>query len=271
MGVIHYPDSARAATDRVLGARPTRQDSSGRARIGFGGEMTAVGRYAKMTARPGQGEALARKMLEVADALREVPGCELYLINRSSSDPDVVWVTELWHSQEQLDQALQGPGARDRIGEVLGLVREDGFERVDLEPLGGVGYGVREGGFAVVNLDDVEDMAARFGLGETGEARFARAALGATATGLSLQRLRPGARQSFGHVHRRDEEVYVILSGSGRVAVDDEVREVKRLDAIRVAPGSTRAFEAGPDGLEFLATGTHHAGDAEMLPGFWPG
>jgi hypothetical protein len=48
------------------------------------------------------------------------------------------------------------------------------------------------------------------------------------------------------------------------------VREVRRLDAIRVAPGSTRAFEAGPEGLEILATGAHHAGDAQIEPGFWP-
>jgi quinol monooxygenase YgiN/quercetin dioxygenase-like cupin family protein len=233
--------------------------------------MAAVGRYAKMIAKPGQGEVLARKMLAVADDLREVPGCELYVINRAGDDPDVVWITELWRSQEQLDAALERLGAADAIQEVLALVREDGFERVDLEPLGGVGYGAGESGFALVNLEDVDDMAPRFGFGETGEARFARTDLGANATGLSLQRLRPGARQGFGHVHQRDEEVYVILSGSGRVAVDDEVREVKRLDAIRVAPGSTRAFEAGPDGLEFLATGTHHAGDAEMRPGFWPG
>jgi quercetin dioxygenase-like cupin family protein len=67
-----------------------------------------------------------------------------------------------------------------------------------------------------------------------------------------------------------DEEVYVVLEGSGRVAVDDEVKEVRRLDAIRVAPGSVRAFEAGPEGLEFLAIGSHHAGDAELIPGFWP-
>ncbi len=62
----------------------------------------------------------------------------------------------------------------------------------------------------------------------------------------------------------------MILSGAGRVAVDDEIHEVGRLDAIRVAPGSTRAFEAGPEGLEFLAVGTHHTGDAQMRPGFWP-
>ena len=233
--------------------------------------MTAVGRYAKMTAKPGQGEALAQKMLEVADALREVAGCELYVINRSAGEPDVIWVTELWQSQEQLDQALESPGAKESIQEVLDLVEREGFERVDLEPVGGVGYATGETGFSVVNLEEVEDMAPKFGLSETGEARFARTDLGASATGLRLQRLRPGVRQSFGHAHRRDEEVYVILSGSGRVAVDDEIRDVTRLDAIRVAPASTRAFEAGPDGLEILATGTHHPADAQMRPDFWPG
>ena len=175
--------------------------------------MSAVARYAKMTAKPGAGEALAQKMLEVADSLREVAGCELYVINRSVTEPDAIWVTELWQSQEQLDESLQSPGARENIQEVLALVAEGGFERVDLEPLGGVGYPERGRGFSVVNLEDVEDMAPKFGLGDTGEARFARGDLGATATGLSLQRLRPGVRQSFGHAHRRDEEVYVILSG----------------------------------------------------------
>jgi quinol monooxygenase YgiN/mannose-6-phosphate isomerase-like protein (cupin superfamily) len=233
--------------------------------------MARVARYAKATAKPGQGEPLARVMLEVAESLEEVPGCELYLINRSTADPDVVWVTEVWQSQEQLDAALESEGARARIPEVLALVEDGGFERVDLEPLGGVGYPTREIGFSIVNLDEVEDVAPRFGLGETGEARFARGELQAATVGLSLQRLRPGVRQSFGHAHVRDEEVYVILSGSGQIAVDDQVREVRQLDAIRVAPGSTRAFEAGPEGLEILATGAHHAGDAQMHPGYWPG
>jgi quinol monooxygenase YgiN/quercetin dioxygenase-like cupin family protein len=233
--------------------------------------MARVARYGKATAKPGQGEALAHAMLEVAESLEEVPGCELYIVNRSQADPDVVWVTESWHSQEQLDAALESEGARARISKVLELVQDGGFERIDLEPLGGVGYPMQETGFSIVNLDEVEDMAPRFGLGETGEARFARGELEAATVGLSLQRLRPGVRQSFGHAHLRDEEVYVILSGAGRIAVDDQVREVRQLDAIRVAPGSTRAFEAGPEGLEILATGAHHAGDAQIRPGFWPG
>jgi quinol monooxygenase YgiN/mannose-6-phosphate isomerase-like protein (cupin superfamily) len=232
--------------------------------------MASVGRYVKVRAKPGRGDSLARKLLEVASGLREAPGCELYVINRSPAEPDVVWVTELWRSQELLDASLDRDETRAAIPEVQELLAEDGFERIDLEPLGGVGHEPRVRGFAVVNLDQVKDLAPEFGLGDTGESRFARGPLEAVGLGVSLQRLRPGVRQSFGHSHHRDEEVYVVLEGSGRVAVDDQVRDVGRLDAIRVAPGSTRAFEAGGDGLELLAIGTHHAGDAELEPGFWP-
>lgn len=232
----------------------------------------AVARYVKITAKAGQGDALAAKMLEVAESLREAAGCELYVINRDPDDADVIWVTEQWSSGEQMQAALETEGARASIPEVMALVADGGFERTDVEPVGGVGYRPPGAtGFGIVNLDDVEDMAAKAGFGEMGEARFARGDLGAEATGLSLQRLRPGVRQSFGHLHHLDEELYVILAGSGRLAVDDEIRPVKALDAIRVAPGSVRAFEAGPEGLDFLAMGTHHAGDAEMRPGFWPG
>jgi quinol monooxygenase YgiN/mannose-6-phosphate isomerase-like protein (cupin superfamily) len=233
--------------------------------------MPPVGRYAKATAKPGQGERLASKLLEVAEGLREAPGCRLYLINRSQDDPDVIWVTELWQSQEQLDAALESPEARARIPEVLDLVLEDGFERIDLDPLGGAGVAPQdEKGFEIVNLDQVEDMAAKAGFGETGESRFARAPLGAIGIGISLQRLRAGKRQTFGHRHGVDEEVYVVIGGSGRAAIDDKIVEVGPLDAIRVAPGSTRAFEADSGGLEVIAMGTHHAGDAEIEPGFWP-
>lgn len=227
-----------------------------------------VGRYVKLHAKPGKGDALAQKMLEVADSLRDTPGCELYSINRSPADPDVVWVTEQWHSQEQVDAALEQ--ARDGLADVRELVRDGGFERIDVEPIGGVGHSAAVKGFAIVNLEEVEDQAPKFGFGDTGEARFARGDLGSSTVAVSLQRLRPGARQAFGHSHNRDEEVYVILSGSGRVAVDAEVHEIRAHDAIRVAPGSMRAFEAGDEGLEILATGAHTAGDAQMAPGYWP-
>jgi mannose-6-phosphate isomerase-like protein (cupin superfamily) len=126
------------------------------------------------------------------------------------------------------------------------------------------------GRFTHVNLGEVEDQAPKFGYGEYGEARFARGALDAEATGVSLQRLRPGVRQAFAHRHREAEEVYVVLSGSGRMRIDDEEIELRPLDAVRLAPQVTRQLEAGPDGLEILAFGTaHEMADAEMVRDFW--
>lgn len=124
--------------------------------------------------------------------------------------------------------------------------------------------------FTIENLRAVDDLAPRFGVGESQEARFAREALDAERTGLALHRVKPGKRQAFGHRHTDAEEIYVVISGSGRVKLDDEIRPVEHLDAIRVAPGVARAFEGGPDGLEVLAVGAHHEGDGEMLWEFWP-
>ena len=97
-------------------------------------------------------------------------------------------------------------------------------------------------------LSEVEDSAPRFGFGETQEARFATGDLEAEETGVSFHRVRPGRRQGFAHKHDHAEEVYVVIAGSGRLSLDDDVLEVERLDAIRVAPHVVRAFEAGPTG-----------------------
>ena len=124
--------------------------------------------------------------------------------------------------------------------------------------------------YTIENLRDVEDSAPRFGFGELQEARFARGALDAVATGLSYHRVKAGKRQGFGHHHVEAEEVYVVISGSGRVRLGDEIHEIGALDAIRVAPEVIRAFEGGPDGLELVAFGPHHDGDGELVPDFWP-
>lgn len=123
--------------------------------------------------------------------------------------------------------------------------------------------------FTHMKLADVKDSAAEFGYGDSQEARFASGDLDAEQTGVSHLRLKPDQRSPFGHKHESAEEVYVVLSGSGRMKLDDEIIEVEALDAIRVAPEVTRAFEAGPDGLEVLAVGAHHDGDGEIFPGWW--
>jgi mannose-6-phosphate isomerase-like protein (cupin superfamily) len=123
--------------------------------------------------------------------------------------------------------------------------------------------------FTITNLTALEDVAAKHGFSETHEARFANQDLDARETGLSHQRLKPNKRQPFGHRHDEAEEVYLVLAGSGRVKLDDEIVEISELDAIRVAPGVTRAFEADGDGLEYVAFGARHEGDAEVVPGWW--
>jgi hypothetical protein len=100
--------------------------------------------------------------------------------------------------------------------------------------------------YTVENIKDIEDQAPNFGLSPELEARFAREQLGLNELGLSYQRLAPNYRMPFGHKQKRQEEVYVLLSGSARLKLDDEVVELKQWDLIRVPKEVTRNFEAGP-------------------------
>jgi mannose-6-phosphate isomerase-like protein (cupin superfamily) len=120
-----------------------------------------------------------------------------------------------------------------------------------------------------INLDNVEDAAVPGGFGHRWEARVAREPLEAQETGLTHFRLRAGQRSPFAHRHRQAEEIYVILQGTGKIKLDGEMLAVRPRDAIRVAPHVARAFEAGPDGLEFLATGRHHPSDGEPVDDPW--
>lgn len=123
--------------------------------------------------------------------------------------------------------------------------------------------------YTLKKLTDVEDSAPKAGFGEFQEARFAKGDLDAERTGVSYHRVKPGKRQPFAHKHEEAEEVYVVLAGSGRVKLDEDILELGALDAIRVAPSVIRAFEAGPDGLEVIAFGPRHDGDGEVIPGWW--
>ena len=123
--------------------------------------------------------------------------------------------------------------------------------------------------FTKVSLAAVHDAAPENGFGDRWEARVARDALGAERTGVTLFRLLPGKRSPFTHRHTDAEEIYVVLSGSGRVKLDDELFDVAPLDAIRVAPATARAFEGGQEGMAFLALGPHHPGDGEPVEDAW--
>jgi mannose-6-phosphate isomerase-like protein (cupin superfamily) len=123
--------------------------------------------------------------------------------------------------------------------------------------------------FTVWNLMDSEDAAAE----RTSkiEARMARKHLNSEHLGVSYFRYAPGFRSPVGHHHREQEEAYVVVGGSGRIKLDDEVVDLRRWDVVRVAPQVVRGFEGGPDGLEVIAVGADRpeGGDGVMLQDWW--
>ena len=123
--------------------------------------------------------------------------------------------------------------------------------------------------YTLKKLTEIEDSAPQFGIGEIQEARFAKKPLETAETAVTYLRVKPGKRQGFGHRHDEAEEIYVVLSGSGRVKLGDDIVEIGPLDALRVAPTVIRQFEAGPDGLDLLAFGRRRDGDGEVVPGWW--
>jgi mannose-6-phosphate isomerase-like protein (cupin superfamily) len=126
-------------------------------------------------------------------------------------------------------------------------------------------------GFTVRNLKDVDDAAPAFGLSPDLEARFARKALESKQVAVSYQRLLPSVRMPFGHTHVAQEEIYVVVAGSGRAKLGDEIVELRQWDAVRVDPETMRAIEAGSDGIEYIAVGgpVGERNDAEMVDGWW--
>ena len=124
--------------------------------------------------------------------------------------------------------------------------------------------------YAIVNLLEIPDSVE--GRVPGMEGRFGRKRLGSRDLGVSHFRYAPSTRNPGGHSHREQEEAYVVAAGSGRVRLDDEIRDIRQWDVIRVAPGVVRAFEAGPDGLDLIAVGgpKPDEGDGVMAETPWP-
>lgn len=129
------------------------------------------------------------------------------------------------------------------------------------------------GDWTIENLKEIEDSAPRFGLAPALEARFAREPLECAQGGVSYFSYAPNARAPFGHLHKQQEEVYVLVSGSGRVKIEDAVRDLRQWDAVRIGPDTMRAFEAGPEGMEIVVFGAPQTGpgEAEIVPDWWSG
>jgi uncharacterized protein YndB with AHSA1/START domain/mannose-6-phosphate isomerase-like protein (cupin superfamily) len=127
----------------------------------------------------------------------------------------------------------------------------------------------RSASYAKTNLRDVKDVAPDHGLSAIQETRFPAHDVGAEQTGMNFLTFKPGQRESFGHHHRIAEEIYLVLTGSGRVKLGEDLVELSARDVLRVSPGVVRSFEAGADGLEVLVFGPHIEGDVEVVADFW--
>ena len=127
-------------------------------------------------------------------------------------------------------------------------------------------------GYTVLSLKEVEDQAPRFGVeNREYEVRMARNPLGCENSGLSYLRISPGFRSPFGHKHKQQEEVYVLISGSARVKLDDEIVELTPWTAVRIHRDTMRAIEGGPEGCELIAIGAPNTGPGDGIndPDFW--
>jgi mannose-6-phosphate isomerase-like protein (cupin superfamily) len=123
--------------------------------------------------------------------------------------------------------------------------------------------------YSIVNLHEIEDST---DAESDVMRRFARSHIDSEHLGVSYFRYAPGYRSGGGHRHREQEEAYVVVGGSGRIKLDDEVIDLKKWDVVRVAPSTARAFEGGPDGIEIIAVGSDRpeGGDGEGIENFWP-
>jgi len=123
--------------------------------------------------------------------------------------------------------------------------------------------------FAIKNLKEIDNAASD--RGQDLDARFGRKHLDSEHLGVSYFRYGSDVRAPYGHRHREQEEAYVVISGSGRAKLGDEIVELGQWDVLRVAPSTVRSFEAGPDGLELIAVGNDRpeGGDGEMVKDHW--
>lgn len=118
-----------------------------------------------------------------------------------------------------------------------------------------------------VNLRKMADSA-----NESLESSFGRKSLETEHLGVSYFRYAPGFHLETGHTHGTQEEVYVVVRGSGKLRLDDEIIELDVWDAVRIAPGVVRGLEGGPNGLELIAVGSDRPleGDVAHIEGWWP-
>ena len=118
--------------------------------------------------------------------------------------------------------------------------------------------------YAIANLKEIDDSAGEYA--PDLEAHFARKHLDSEHLGVGYFRYGPGFRAPMGHSHREQEEVYVVIGGSGRIRINDEILPLGQWDVVRVAPKALRALEGGADGLEIIAIGSDRPEGGDGVP-----
>ena len=126
-------------------------------------------------------------------------------------------------------------------------------------------------GYTVVKVSDVPDQGANLGIAPDVEIRFLRNDLGCEDCGVSYARIAPNGKRENGHRHKRQEEVYLLVSGSARIKVGDDIVDLEPWTAVRVPADTPRALAAGPEGAEFVLVGAPNTGPGDAIeePGFW--
>jgi mannose-6-phosphate isomerase-like protein (cupin superfamily) len=127
-------------------------------------------------------------------------------------------------------------------------------------------------GHTVKNLKEIENQGVKFGLDENDiQLRMAKDPLETENCGISYVRLGSGWRTPFGHTHKTQEEIYILVNGSARMKIEDEIVDLKPFTAVRVSPATMRSYEGGPEGAELIVIGTPKTGpgDADTVPGWW--
>lgn len=128
------------------------------------------------------------------------------------------------------------------------------------------------GDYTIKPLSEVPDVLGDY----PGEMRFATREAGAEQVALTWRRMpaQTGGKGSYGHRHRTQEEVYLVVSGTLQFKLDDDVVDVPAGTVVRVAPAVVRSlWNEGPDDVELVIVSTRiddPRADAELVPDFWP-
>jgi mannose-6-phosphate isomerase-like protein (cupin superfamily) len=129
------------------------------------------------------------------------------------------------------------------------------------------------GGYAICEIGDAADA---FGGQYPGAMRLLGGPLASEQVTLTYREMPPGTggKGSYGHRHKTQEEIYLVLSGRLEFKLGDEVVELGPLTAVRVAPDTVRSvWNEGPEEAVLLIASTRSEDpreDVELVEDFWP-